>query len=325
MQNSFTKYMDRPIVQLNSKTDLRNIDKPLIYLCQNGQFSSTKSKRIGYNFIEDFIGGYLNDDSEAFSWKGVDRSSSFKDLTDKLFDYNYTDIDVGEYYDSDWIEYDLEMEFFTGYGFCLSSKMMSQNTSHLYLSSTQSITFFLVDPERQNKIKGFIGGNAKGLFKPNSNSMYDYFVFRLDITLHDSHIQEGTKCTDYAKKGSSYGECLQDAMQDELIKLYGCYPPWFLNDTGLTCEQDKEINIPNTKSKKKAIELTYMLVTGLDIEVLNKCLKPCLTMELQLRESHFGYLGKLARSTTLKRDLILHVTEMMELTNNINKDDNIHK
>lgn len=289
MQNSLMKYISRPIVQLTSKTVLSNIDKPIIYLCQNGQFHNIKSQRYGYDYLTDFIGGTLNDNTKSFTWKGKDGSTTFQDLAEVLFDYNYTDIDVGEYYDSEWIEYDLEMEFMAGYGFCLNTKLLSPNTSHIYLASTQSITFFLVDPAKQNKIQIFIEGNAKGLFRQGSDKSYDYPTYGMDITLHNSQIYEGTKCTNYEKTGNSYGECIENVMKAELIKLYGCLPPWYLNHTRPICEQDKEIEISN---KKKAIELTYLLASGLDLEVLNTCLKPCITMELQLRELHFEYLGK---------------------------------
>ena len=44
LQNSITKYVNKPIVQQTSIKSLSEIDKPLIYVCQNGQFNNTKSK-----------------------------------------------------------------------------------------------------------------------------------------------------------------------------------------------------------------------------------------------------------------------------------------
>ena len=95
-----------------------------------------------------------------------------------------------------------------------------------------------------------------------------------------------------AKRESSYGECIENAIKDLFIDSHGCLPPWFPNNTDLSCKEDKEIHTTDIESKKKAVKLTYMLASGLDIEVLLPCMKPCLTMALQLKELHFEYQGE---------------------------------
>ncbi len=161
LQNSITKYVSKPIVQQTSIKSLSDIDKPLIYVCQNGQFNNIKSKEYGYNYLTDFTSGELNNEQKDITWKGRDKNSTFQYLADNLFNYNYSDIDVGEYSDGDWIEYDLELEYNAAYGFCMRSDMMYPNTSLVYLASTQSITFLLVDPAKQNRIVITFDNNAK--------------------------------------------------------------------------------------------------------------------------------------------------------------------
>ena len=293
LQNSITKYFSKPIVQQTSIKSLIEIDKPLIYVCQNGQFSNKKANKYGYDYLTDFATGELNNAQRDITWKGKDKNSTFQNLVDTLFNYNYSDIEVEEYSDGDWIGYTLELEYNVAYGFCMSSKMMYPDTSLVYLASTQSISFFLVDPARQNRIVITFESNAKGSFEPNFKNLFNYRTYQLNIALRDSQIYEGTKCTDYVKRESSYGECVENAMKDLLINSYGCLPPWFVNNTGLSCEEDKEIHTTDIESKKRALKLTYMLALGLDIELLLPCLKPCLTMDLQLKEMHFEYQGKL--------------------------------
>ena len=66
-----------------------------------------------------------------------------------------------------------------------------------------------------------------------------------------------------------------------------------LSTTQVCLVKIKEIHTTDIESKKRALKLTYMLALGLDIELLLPCLKPCLTMDLQLKEMHFEYQGKL--------------------------------
>ena len=46
MQNSVRKYLDKPVVQQTSTTSLDNIKKPLLYVCQDGQFNYTESLKL---------------------------------------------------------------------------------------------------------------------------------------------------------------------------------------------------------------------------------------------------------------------------------------
>ena len=59
MQNAITKYVQKPIVQQTSTTSFQNIEKPVIYICQDGQFSYKKAEEFGYKSQTDVIFGLL--------------------------------------------------------------------------------------------------------------------------------------------------------------------------------------------------------------------------------------------------------------------------
>ena len=126
----------------------------------------------------------------------------------------------------------------------------------------------------------------KGRLRQNHNNMYEYFTYRMDITLNDAHIFEGSECQDYSKIGSSYGECIEDILEKKLIEWYGCIAPWFPKNTSRVCEEDRDINIVNEMARVDAVYQLYMLASEQDLSIFSTCLKPCLTMDLKLRLVH---------------------------------------
>ena len=89
MQNSVRKYLDKPVVQQTSTTSLDNIKKPLLYVCQDGQFNYTESKQNGYQDLNFFTSGY-NDELKTYTWKGKHGKRTFKDLQELLFKSDYS-------------------------------------------------------------------------------------------------------------------------------------------------------------------------------------------------------------------------------------------
>ena len=60
MQHSITKYVEKPIVQVSSTTDIDNIQMPIIYVCQDAQYGYTVSNFYGYKWMSDFFGSLIS-------------------------------------------------------------------------------------------------------------------------------------------------------------------------------------------------------------------------------------------------------------------------
>ena len=124
--------------------------------------------------------------------------------------------------------------------------------------------------------------NGKGNVGPNTNGYYDYFTYDLEMTWYDSNIHDGVTCNDYAKKGSTYGKCVETALKEKLLNWYDCLPPWFPENTSLTCEEVKPMKKGNKQSMFDAYNELYRLASW--SKVFSSCLKPCKSMGSNLKE-----------------------------------------
>ena len=285
---NFRKYMSKPIVQQTSTISPSDLDLPVpvVYVCQEGQYNYTESKTQGYNYNTNFASGELNRPNsynESFSWKGLTKNWTFGELQTKLYKHNYSNFYINEYDNEGQKEIKTETMFFPAYGFCM--KLVEYSPTHLYVDTYtfSKFRFFIVDPSLQNNLMIFNVGNGKGSVG-NTGALYDFHYYEIKIKLYDSSINEGTKCVDYKKIGSSYGECIENVMENKLMEWYGCIAPWFPKRSNLVCEENKEINITNENSKKEAINQLYFLATGQNVNLFSACLKPCVTMGLTLSE-----------------------------------------
>ena len=91
--------------------------------------------------------------------------------------------------------------------------------------------------------------------------------------------REGYDCTDYTKLGSSYGQCIRDALGDQLLNWFGCIPPWFPYKSGNFCYQvtDKSFD------EAKLFEITtamYSLTDNEHLDFMKNCLQPCTTLKI---------------------------------------------
>ena len=78
-QNSIWKYFSKPVIQQTSTTNLNNIKKPVIYVCQDNQFNYLKAKSYGYEWLAGFASGDVKD-SGKISWKSKYDNLTFKEL-----------------------------------------------------------------------------------------------------------------------------------------------------------------------------------------------------------------------------------------------------
>ena len=286
MQNSLWKYLSKPIVQQTSKTSLHDIERPIIYVCQENQFNYSESPKYGYQYMTDFTSGNIGNGN--FSWKSKHGNSSYRELQKRLFQYNYTNpnLIVWDYVNKTWIEASSKPELVNilGYGFCM--KLKHDYVPSIAIGGEKDFTFLIADPSRANRLKISYVGNGIGSSILNSDSTYDYFTYRMDITLYNSYIFEGMECRDYSKIGSSYGECIENILEKKLIEWYGCIAPWFPKNTSLVCEEDIEMKINDKMTMVNAVDQLDKLARDQDVSIFSTCLKPCLTMDIRLRLVH---------------------------------------
>ena len=286
MQNSLRKYLSKPIVQQTSKTSLDNIERPIIYACQENQFKYSESKKHGYQYLNDFTLGNIG--NSRISWKGKHGNLTYRALQNHLYHYNYSNANLVfyEYVNKTWMVGDggLELVFIPAYGFCM--KIKQNITSFIALETKQNLIFFIADPSTENTLKISHIGNGRVTLRKNHDNTFEYNTYRMDIHLNNAKIFEGSECQDYRKIGSSYGECIENILKEKLIEWYGCVAPWFPKNTSLVCEIDLEINMANEMAMTNAIDQLYMLASGQELNIFSTCLKPCMTMDLKLRLIH---------------------------------------
>ena len=284
MQNSVTKYFQRPKTQVQSVVDYENMAKPIIYVCQDRQLNVTKAKEFGYMTFEDFTSGFLNV-SNQFSWRGQYKNSTFRQLQDVLFEADYSstifkaETNAVKAHSMEYNGIRTESIYFGSDGFCTKLNKVEKT---MFISSIKRSLFFIVDPAKDNRVKISAMDNAKGFFGPIDDTYFRYQSYRIHFSLHDSHIYEGKTCTSYENYHSSYGECFENEMAKVLLEWYGCLPPWFPTNTSQICEQDMAIKNSSLEFKGFIQEEIYNLLNGMKQRANTVCLPPCLTMSAKL-------------------------------------------
>ena len=141
----------------------------------------------------------------------------------------------------------------------------------------------LIDPARANNLSLFHMTVYSGEFGPSIANLFHRYNYEVQIQLNDHKILDGETCTDYDKLGSSYGECLQHAIQDSFLNWYGCTPPWN-QKKNFTCDLDKAIKEPSKKSLDDEIDIEMRkFMKGFETESSKKCLLPCKLMKMELK------------------------------------------
>ena len=282
LQNSILKYLSGPIVQQTSTTTLDKIQKPSIYVCQEGQFNFTEAKNIGYESVYKFSMGNLID-SDYYTWNGRYGNISYHEIQDTIYNTGYTNILVvnsnGDL--SDYNLADTEKVYFAPLGFCLfiepTKKFTSVNKIH------EKSVLYLLDPLVNNKLGVFGTNFDKISFGPtNVAGYYEGKDFQIEVNIHDLSIQDGKACLDYERMGTSYDSCVLNEMKLFLLEWFKCLPPWFPENNTLTCEEGKVMEINDENSR--IINQFKKFINGQGMDILKPCLPPCVTMHFKLYE-----------------------------------------
>ena len=281
MLNSFRKYLEEPTIQQISHTSVDKIPLPVLYACQDSQFNYEKANQYGYSYIIAFLTGTLTD-SDKISWKGKYGNVSSLELQNTLYDYDHSKYSVVTETWRDgrvnWIEQDYDLVFIQPYGYCIKVNMTKQSIS---IRGTNRTTLLLVEPSRVSNIRIMEMDNARHEFGPTGEDTFDAFQYLMKISITDRSIHNGKICTEYTKQVRSYGKCIEDVLRDELVQSYGCVPSWLPN---ATCELEKNITIKDMASVRELTPKIFNLIKGLDLSMFNKCLPPCMTMNVHMKK-----------------------------------------
>ena len=91
MENSMEQFLRPPIVQQVLIVKLDEIQKPLIYVCQDGQFNYSTARSNGYRSLTQFLIGMIQY-QDNLSWNGKNENKTFEEQKEEIYEYNYTSL-----------------------------------------------------------------------------------------------------------------------------------------------------------------------------------------------------------------------------------------
>ena len=282
MQNSIRKYLEKPLVEQTSFVTFDKINKPVIYICQDDQFNYTLAKMHGYNSMNQFTFGELkNLNTTKITWNEGHENETYKDLQSALFRPNYTEypkiFGSDKYKHNEAVE-TKDMVYLVPLGFCLRITMSNR---FMLIKTDKKSTIYFTDPLKMNNLKVSQMKDGKFTLSPHENKLYDSKVYKIMLSIYNTQINDGQKCIDYEKKGTSYGECIDSSIGELFLSLYGCLPPWFPNSGKMGCGKNQEIEVPEEDYfefiRKDYVNFYYEL----DLKIIKQCLPPCTSMGLE--------------------------------------------
>ena len=233
MQESLTKYLSYPIVTQLSGTTIAKIQKPYVYICEEGQFRFNHSKLLGYDSATDFLAGFLNTRSDQSSWRGKYGGGSFENISKKLYIHDYSNLRFNDF-DDDGMK-NLEVKMFP-FGFCKTVKDYDSDRM-LKIHTPERVTIHIVDSNLANDIRVLEQPDSMIETFHTAESYFAAFYY-VEYEIFDDSIAQGSLCTDYLKLGSSYGKCIDSAVKTQLISWFGCLPPWVSLSSEEKCDND---------------------------------------------------------------------------------------
>ena len=168
-QNSIIKYITGPITTQTSTTTLDEIEKPLIYLCQEGQFNYTEAKKIGYGHLKEFTMGKLLGSGYNYTWNGRYGNISYHEIQDRIYNNDYSNVstwnsETGDLNENGYYYVDTKMVYFAPLGFCLN--MLNITKKFTDVAITEKSQLYLVDRAGANRLRMYGSNVAKILFGP---------------------------------------------------------------------------------------------------------------------------------------------------------------
>ena len=284
MYNSIQKYIEKPVIPKKSTMPYIEIDKPVIYVCQEDQFNYTKAQNNGYRRKTFYTIGKL-EDSENISWRGLNKDRSAIKLQEHLFDVDYSSLNIEESntFGISNLKPAVTGEIFdSNYGYC---KKMMETKLQLIFKSTQETSILMVDPATDTGIRISEMDQTKVTFGPTRNGLYDGHKYELGLTLHNSNLFDGLTCRNYKNVHSSYGDCIEGVLEKKLEEWYKCSPPWFPKKSNLQkCNNNMILDLPTLTNITDEF-VTFM--NGQDMSFFKLCLPPCTKMSVNMRKTAY--------------------------------------
>ena len=268
--NSILKYIDGIIIQKQATISIDEIIQPDIFICLDGHYNYTKSLAYGYEYKTSFLTGNLKN-SDKTSWKGIHQNLTFEDILRHVYNQEFGNFTVKNS--------TYKKIFSPNLGYCMHLK----NTSIADITTDRKSLAVIVDPYKVNEMVIYEMEDARVTFGPLANNMFDYLSFETRISLYDKRIRDGISCTDYEKRNSSYGQCIKDVMRKRLYTCFDCIPLWFPGNSEEGCEVDKDVTVQDQILYKEIFQDIWELTSSRELESLNICLPPCMSMAVNLR------------------------------------------
>ena len=276
LYQSLEKYFGFPVVQQRSFKEIKTIQKPEIYICQLTQYNYTKGLDLfGYKHTKDLLSGNTRR-LPTLSWSGKDTSLSYNELKRLVYDSNYTNfVDNNGYFSKN-------ESFWLPHGYCKHLEKFEVETK-ISVGLHKRVRVIVVDPNKANRIRlvqehgsFFEMGHAEDKF-------VEEVINEISFEETNEQIYEGRTCTDYEKYDTTYGDCVERKVEDQLFEWFGCIPPWFPTPKKKACGFNVSRETYDNKKKKINLEL-WKLLANWDMDAMNKCKPNCKQLKTNLKE-----------------------------------------
>jgi hypothetical protein len=293
LEQAIRKYFQYPVVVQTSRVQVENLQPPVVLVCQPDQFNYTTGDKYGYGGYTRLVKGQLHPKSRFISWKGRYGNQTYNGLENLLFDSVFEKL--GKHYSlgikpaiNKMMSYNrtVERKVLFPHGDC--RKMVDvPSKPTVGLRTKTEVTMYFVDPAKENDITTGETTHAQATIGPATNNLFERGVYEVHYSLHDATIHDGVTCTDYTKKGSTYGSCLMKVLTEEALQGFGCIPPWVPgNITDQACEEATHIDLDEWLQCAINFDLIELLGNR-EPEVFKKCLPPCTTMRIEFQKVLF--------------------------------------
>ena len=297
MVQSVLRYLQFPIVMQTSVSPLTAEHKtPIVYVCQESQFSYLLANENGYKYFSDYLGGLIQK-TEHLGWMGTNDNVTAEELFHILYETNYTDMTVEEL--NNWVEdkniVTDSVKFLFPHGFCRELNY-TDSYKFLIMKTFSHRKILLIDPNRQNLVRTEENSQAWMSVGPMPNGLYEAANYQVSIEINNDMLNDGKTCIHYENRGTTYGKCVEKAVYDQLMKWYGCLPVWFRAPYFQQLSPDGKLSTPPTgqcvnpitpfkdPDKLKIIRFQlWHLVINQDMECMKDCLPPCIAMNIKPR------------------------------------------
>ena len=121
-QNSIIKYVTGPVTTQTSTTTISEIQQPLIYLCQQGQFDIKTARSFGYLNGDDFTKGKIRS-TNKYTWYGKNGTTPYHKMQNRIYNFDYSKVLVQHSKTGDYSDYKIAVKeevYFPPIGFCLN-------------------------------------------------------------------------------------------------------------------------------------------------------------------------------------------------------------